>query len=468
MLTDGLTHVQVGRDGVAALDPLNAFRPILRVVPAQQVDRDATLLSEHYAGESDASLAASMRGLGSPLELLDPRELAALNRWDVRVRSAEVSLYTVREHLHLLEGTRADHDIGDLERLRAEIDRRTESVAMLHAKGPSAETVYDRWAPEEFRDAAGHWVAIAREQAYREQLASVGPGALTDRHMPLRVIGPDADVAELRRHQARERYALETRGLALPPRDGLQLTPTVELLGAVGRDGRAELLQERAAPLAAWLPEAPDWWVRGMHAEAGDPLHWISALRTNLARDEAMYEGQRRNLEQARIVARDPDPDRARVGRESLAHYRKEAGKVEAELFPRRADANEWVRSPDVARAVAYQDELRARRELSIHRDVELNLQAPSERLRERIGPAPAQDAPQRELWLEVGRELETAEVARAAAEREGLQAPAEPTAAQTSELLARIDELREQQGMEPRALAPAHDRGHGGVGIGA
>ena len=96
-----------------------------------------------------------------------------------------------------------------------------------------------------------------------------------------------------------------------------------------------------------------------MHAEAGDPLRSIGALRGNLGRDEAMYEGQRRNLEQARIVARDLDPDRARVGRESLAYYRKEVGKVERELFPRRADANEWVRSPDVARAVAYQDEFR-------------------------------------------------------------------------------------------------------------
>ena len=76
--------------------------------------------------------------------------------------------------------------------------------------------MYDRWASEELRDAAGHWVAIAREQAYRQELASVGPEGQPDRRIPLRTIGPDADVADLRQRQAREQYALATRGLALP------------------------------------------------------------------------------------------------------------------------------------------------------------------------------------------------------------------------------------------------------------
>ncbi len=97
----------------------------------------------------------------------------------MRVRSEEVWLYAANERLHLLEGTRADHEparlAGNLERLRAEIDRRTERVAALHAEGPSAETVYDRWASEELRDAAGHWVAIAREQAYERSWRASGP-----------------------------------------------------------------------------------------------------------------------------------------------------------------------------------------------------------------------------------------------------------------------------------------------------
>ncbi len=164
-----------------------------------------------------------------------------------------------------------------------------------------------------------------------------------------------------------------------------------------------------------------------------------------------MYEGQRRNLEQARIVARDLDPDRARVGRESLAYYRKEVGKVERELFPRRADANEWVRSPDVARAVAYQDEFRARHELNIRRDVELNLEAPSERLRERIGPAPART---RRIASVGWRSRASWRPRRSPGRRpsgRGCSLPPSPPPRRRRAAGAHR-ELREQQGMEPRA----------------
>jgi hypothetical protein len=165
------------------------------------------------------------------------------------------------------------------------------------------------------------------------------------------------------------------------------------------------------------------------------------------------------------------DPARAQVAQSIVDSSWAKVAQIDAELEALREQGrhpdNNISESEQIARAFVYEGEFETRRQLAIVQDAERSVARPPEHVRELLGAPPELDGPNRQEWVQLVRESEQERLRYESGDSETLVEPYARDPDAGKELDERIEDFREQQGLERQPPVQAIEQGDAkGVGM--